>query len=116
MRESSGVAPGLLSLPPGGGGVAPLGDRFQPDLVRGSGSYAVPIRCPQGPNEQTPSLSLTYSTGSGNGPFGLGWRLNTLRIERRSDRGVPTYTDDDSFVLADAEVLVAVGGGRYRPK
>ena len=39
-----------------------------------------------------------------------------MRIERRSDRGVPGYTDGDTFVLGDAEVLVPVGGNRYRPK
>lgn len=116
MRESSGVAAGLASLPSGGGGIAPLGERFQPDLVRGSGSYAVPLSLPRGPNEQRPDLSLTYSTGSGNGPFGLGWRLNTLRIERRTDRGIPGYTDDDTFMIGDAELLVPVGGGRYRPR
>ena len=69
MRESSGTASNLSSLPSGGGGIAPLGDRFQPDLLRGSGSYAVPIHLPKGPNELQPNLSLTYSTGSGNGPL-----------------------------------------------
>ena len=116
MREESGIAPGLAALPSGGGGISALGDRFQPDLVRGSGSYAVSINAPKGPNELQPSLTLSYSTGSGNGPFGLGWRLNVMRIERRSDRGIPSYTDDDTFVLGDAEVLVAVGANRYRPK
>ena len=46
MREDSGIAPSLMSLPSGGGGVSPLGDRFEPDLVRGSGSYSVPLQCP----------------------------------------------------------------------
>ena len=39
-----------------------------------------------------------------------------MRIERRTDRGIPAYTDDDTFVIGDAEVLVPVGGNRYRPK
>ena len=116
MRELSGVASGLVSLPSGGGGVSPLGERFQPDLVRGSGSYAVPLNLPKGPNELKPSLTLTYSTGSGSGAYGLGWRLNVMHIERRTDRGIPTYTDDDTFVIGDTEVLVPVGGNRYRPK
>lgn len=116
MREDSGVAPGLASLPDGGGSVGPLGDRFQPDLVRGSGGYAFSVNCPKGPNDLQPTLTLSYSTGSGNGPCGLGWRLNLPRIERRSDRGIPGYTDDDTFVIGDAEVLVPVGGNRYRPQ
>jgi RHS repeat-associated protein len=97
--------------------VAPLGDRFEPDLTRGSGSYAVPFHLPTGPMDQRPQLGLSYSTGSGNGPFGLGWRLGVLRIERRTDRGVPGYDDEqDTFVLGDAEELVPFGDGRYRPR
>lgn len=115
MREESGVAPGLMSLPSGGGGISPLGERFQPDLVRGSGSYSVPLQCPKGPNELRPSLNLAYSTGAGNGPYGFGWRLNVARIERATDRGLPTYTDDDTFSIGEADNLVDVGGGRYRP-
>ena len=116
MREESGVSAGTVSLPSGGGGMSPLGDRFQPDLVRGSGSYAVPINLPKGSNELQPSLALTYSTGSGNGPFGHGWQLGIARIERRSDRGIPSYTDDDQFAIGGAELLVPIGGTRYRPK
>jgi RHS repeat-associated protein len=116
MREASGVAQGLTSLPSGGGGIAPLGERFQPDLVKGSGSYAVPINLPKGPNDFRPTLSLTYSTGAGNGVFGMGWRFTSMRIERRTDRGIPTYTDADTFVIGDAEVLVPVGDNRYRSK
>lgn len=114
MRAESGVAPGAVSLPSGGGGIAPLGDRFQPDLVRGSGSYAVSISLPKGPNELQPSMALTYSTGSGNGPFGQGWQLGVARIERRTDRGIPSYTDEDEFALGGAELLVPVGGPFYR--
>lgn len=116
MRASSGVAAGLTSLPSESGGIAPQGERFQPDLVRGSGSYAIPINAPKGVAEIAPNLSLNYSTGSGNGIFGLGWRLNILRIERRTDRGIPGYTNEDTFCIGDAEILVPVGGGRYRPK
>ncbi|MCI0686791.1 MAG: FG-GAP-like repeat-containing protein, partial [Sporichthyaceae bacterium] len=114
MRESSGVAANLSALPGGGAGGS-LGDRFQPDLVKGTGNYQIPLHFPYGPNELKPSLALTYSTGLGNGAFGLGWRLNPLRIERRTDRGVPRYDSADEFVLADGGVLVPVGGGRYRP-
>jgi RHS repeat-associated protein len=116
MKESSGVASGLTSLPSGGGGIAPLGEKFQPDLVKGTGNYAIPINLPKGPNETCPSLSLTYSTGAGNGAFGFGWRMNLIHIERQTDRGVPTYTDEDTFVFSAAEALINIGGNKYRPK
>lgn len=116
MRESSGTASNLTDLPSGGGGVTPLGDRFQPDLVRGTGNYSVPLHLPKGPNELQPSFQLSYSTGGGDGPFGVGWSLGAFAIERRSDRGVPTYTDQDAFVIASAGLLVLVGNGRYRPE
>ncbi|MCG7946230.1 MAG: FG-GAP-like repeat-containing protein [Candidatus Thiodiazotropha taylori] len=116
MRESSGTADNLTDLPTGGGGVTPLGDRFQPDLVRGTGNYSIPLHLPHGPNELKPSFALTYSTGASEGPFGVGWSLGAFAIERRSDRGVPHYTDDDQFVIASAGLLVPVGGNRYRPE
>ena len=113
MREPSGTSSGVVSLPTGS--VSSLGDRFQPDLVRGTGNYSVPLNLPKGPNELQPDLKLTYSTGLGSGPFGFGWQFATSRIERRTDRGIPSYTDDDTFVLG-GEILVPVGGNRYRPK
>jgi RHS repeat-associated protein len=118
METTSGVAGGVLDLPQGGGGVRGLGERFQPDLLRGSGNFSVPIPAPRGPNDLKPSLALKYSTGLGNGPVGMGWRLaGPLEIRRRTDRGVPTYDDArDEFVLSGAETLVPVGGGRYRPR
>lgn len=115
MRESSGVASGLSANPSGGGGITALGDRFQPDLVKGTGNYSVPIDLPKGPNEIVPSVSLTYSTGAGNGPFGMGWRMDALKIERRTDRGIPEYLDKDSFVFGDGVVLINTGNGKYRP-
>ena len=118
MEATSGVLDGLLSLPAGGGSLHGLGDRFQPDMLKGTGNYSVPLSVPKGPNEFAPSLSLHYSTGQGNGPFGLGWRLGgATEIRRRTDRGLPVYDDDfDEFALSGAETLVPVGGGRFRPR
>jgi hypothetical protein len=41
-----------------------------------------------------PALSLTYDSGAGNGVFGLGWRLSTPAITRKTDKGLPRYVDD----------------------
>ena len=112
MREPTGLT--QVDLPGGGGGITPLGDRFKPDLVRGTGNYAVPLACPKGPNDLQPQPSLTYSTGSGNGPFGPRVAVRaTADRARISDRGMPRYDGSDQFTLGRAEVLVPVGGGRF---
>jgi hypothetical protein len=118
MEASSGAREGLLSLPQGGGGLRSMGERFQPDLFRGTGNYSIPVGAPAGPGGLRPSISLVYSTGQGNGPFGLGWRLGgPLDVRRRTDRGLPTYQDEqDEFALGAADVLVPVGGDRFRPR
>ena len=53
-----------------------------------------------------PSLSLQYSTGNGNGLFGLGWELSIPRITRKTEKGLPKYNDKDVFLLSGAEDLV----------
>jgi Salmonella virulence plasmid 65kDa B protein len=47
--------------------------------------------------------------GSGNGPFGLGWKLSLPEITRKTDKGLPKYQDaeeSDVFILSGAEDLV----------
>jgi hypothetical protein len=51
---------------------AGLGETFAPDLHTGTGNLTVPIAIPPGRNKFQPDLSLVYSTGHGNSPFGLG--------------------------------------------
>lgn len=56
-----------------------------------------------------PQLALSYDSGSGSGPFGLGWSLSLARITRKTDKGLPTYKDGDEsdlFILSGAEDLV----------
>jgi hypothetical protein len=123
------AAGSVISLPKGGGSVGGLGETFSPDLFTGAGSFAVPIALPPGRRGVQPKLSLAYSTGTGNGPFGLGWQLSLPGVTRRTARGVPRYADvadsaderPDVFVLAGAEDLVPVPGAaagrvRYRPR
>jgi len=116
VRESSGTAANLTDTPSGGGGVSPLGDRFQPDLVRGTGNYSIPLHLPRGPNDLQPQFQLTYSSGGGDGAFGLGWHIGAFNIQRRADRGVPQYEGNDEFVIAQAGLLVPVGDNKYRPQ
>ena len=120
-----------ISLPKGGGAVCGLGEKFSPDLFTGTGNFSVPIAVPAGRLGVQPQLSLGYSTGSGNGPFGLGWQLSLPGVSRKTSRGIPRYADAagpgagglraDVFVLSGAEDLVPVLGSypgrvRYRPR
>jgi RHS repeat-associated protein len=115
------AAGSVISLPKGGGAVGGLGEKFSPDLFTGTGNFSVPIEVPAGRLHLQPALALDYSTGAGNGPFGLGWQLAAPGITRRTAHGVPRYDDTDVFVLSGAEDLVRVPGGepgrvRYRPR
>ncbi|WP_030322687.1 SpvB/TcaC N-terminal domain-containing protein [Streptomyces sp. NRRL B-3229] len=124
------AAGSVISLPKGGGAVGGLGEKFSPDLFTGTGNFSVPIALPAGRGGLQPQLTLGYSTGSGNGPFGLGWQLSLPGVSRKTSRGLPRYVDAggvmageraDVFVLSGAEDLVPVAGaypGRvhYRPR
>ncbi|HEX5717699.1 MAG TPA: SpvB/TcaC N-terminal domain-containing protein, partial [Thermoanaerobaculia bacterium] len=117
-----------ISLPKGGGALQGIGEKFSPDLHSGTGNFTIPLELPRGRNGLQPELRLAYSTGSGNGPFGLGWNVAVPAISRKTAKGVPRYRDGaadprlhDTFVLSGGEDLVAVPGGapgvqRYRPR
>ncbi len=114
---SSGVDAQVLSLPKGGGAVSDVGTAFETDLNTGTGSYAFPLALPAGPDGVAPSLRLRYSSGAGNGPFGIGWAFGTMAIQRATAYGVPTYAPGaDAFAMPGVDDLVDVGGGAYRPR
>jgi hypothetical protein len=122
----------VISLPKGGGAVKGLGETFSPDLFTGTGNFSVPIELPAGRLGLEPQLTLRYSTGNGNGPFGLGWTLSVPGMSRKTSHGLPRYRDTadpaqlpanpaDVFIVSGAEDLVPVatpgpGRVRYRPR
>src|SRR5215831_12333953 len=98
-----------ISLPKGGGAIRGIGEKFAANPVAGTGSMSVPIACSPGRAGFGPQLALSYDSGAGNGPFGLGWSLNAPAITRKTDKGLPRYFDheeSDVFILAGAEDLV----------
>jgi hypothetical protein len=98
-----------ISSPSGGGAQSGLGEKFSPDLFTGTGNFSVPIALPPGRNGFQPELTLQYSTGSGNSPFGLGWGISVPGIMRQTAKGVPQYDDNkDVFILSGAEDLVPI--------
>jgi hypothetical protein len=121
MSNKSGISSQIMSLPQGGGALHGIGEKFAPDLHTGTGNFTVPIALPPGRNGFQPQLSLVYSTGSGNGPFGMGWGLSVPGVSRKNAKGVPIYDDaKDTFILSGAEDLVPVerfeARTRYRPR
>lgn len=122
MADQSGVSNQIISLPKGGGAQHGLGEKFSADLHTGTGNFTVPLALPAGRNGFQPQLTLGYSTGQGNSPFGLGWNLSIPGISRRTAKGVPRYDDGrDVFILSGAEDLVPVTGAypgrvQYRPR
>jgi Salmonella virulence plasmid 65kDa B protein/FG-GAP-like repeat len=106
MANKSGVSEQVISLPKGGGALKGIGETFQPNLFSGTGNHSIPIAISPGRNGFGPTLSLQYSSGNGNGPFGLGWQLSIPRITRKTEKGLPQYADTDVFVMSGAEDLV----------
>src|SRR5262249_3911329 len=100
-----------ISLPKGGGAIRGIGEKFAANPVTGTGSLSVPIFTSPGRAGFGPPLSLSYDSGSGNGPFGFGWDLSLPSITRKTDKGLPRYLDaeeSDTFILSGAEDLVPV--------
>ena len=121
MSNKSGTSSQVISLPKGGGALQGIGEKFAPDLFTGTGNFTVPIALPPGRNGFQPDLSLVYSTGNGNGVFGLGWGLSIPGVMRKTSKGIPRYDNArDTFVLSGAEDLVPVesepGITRYQPR
>lgn len=103
--------PPALSLPKGGGAIRGIGEKFTANPVTGTGTVSVPIAVAPARNGFGPQLSLSYDSGAGNGPFGLGWNLNLPSITRKTDKGLPRYLDyeeSDVFILAGTEDLVPI--------
>jgi hypothetical protein len=97
-----------LNLPKGGGAIRGIGEKFAANPVTGTGSLTVPIYTSTGRSGFGPQLSLSYDSGSGNGPFGFGWSLGLPAITRKTDKGLPQYADSlesDIFILSGAEDL-----------
>src|SRR5688572_31421571 len=83
-QGSTGIAAPVLSLPKGGGAIRGMGEKFAANPVTGTGSMLVPIATSPGRSGFGPQLSLSYDSGAGNGPFGLGWSLSLSAITRKT--------------------------------
>nr|WP_213938306.1 SpvB/TcaC N-terminal domain-containing protein [Pseudomonas sp. dw_612] len=73
----------------------------------GSASFALPLPLSPGRGFD-PGLTLSYDSQTGNGPFGIGWGVNSSAISRQTNKGVPRYLDDD--------VMIGHDGQQWRPE
>lgn len=114
------VAAPSISVPKGGGALRGMGEKFAVAPATGTASMTVPVTTSEGRSGFGPELSLSYDSGSGNGPFGFGWSLGLPSITRKTDKGLPRYHDaaeSDVFILSGGEDLVPVlaeGGDRFK--
>jgi len=98
-----------INLPKGGGALKSIDEKFQVNAANGTSSFNITIPLSKSRNDFTPSLSLSYSSGSGNSPFGLGWNISLPSIRRRTDKKCPQYRDafnSDIFQFTGVEDLV----------
>jgi Salmonella virulence plasmid 65kDa B protein len=94
-NQQFGVAAPKIALPKGGGALHGIGEKFAANPVTGTGSLTEPIAVSPGRARFSPLLALSYDSGAGNGPFGLGFSLSFSTITRRTDKGLPKYQDDE---------------------
>src|SRR5881275_2399623 len=105
VAEQNPAVPSI-ALPKGGGAIRGMGEKFAANPVTGTGSMSVPIATSPGRSGFGPQLSISYDSGAGNGPFGFGWNLSLPTITRKTDKGLPRYSDgeeSDVFILSGAE-------------
>ena len=72
--QKSTIEAKKLKLPKGGGAIKGISEAFEANSFTGTGSFSIPIALPTCRNF-SPSLSVNYSSGSGNGVFGIGCDL-----------------------------------------
>lgn len=84
--------------------IATIGKSWGSVGPTGAASFELPIPLSIA-DVWSPTLALSYSSQSGNGSFGIGWNLLGVgQISRRTNKGVPRYTDHDEIIGHDGEV------------
>ena len=98
-----------IELPKGGGAVSGIDQSFEVNASNGTANMTIAVPVSPGRGGFNPAFQLSYSSGGGNGHFGMGWELSLPAIQRRTDRRVPRYltgADEDVFMFAGTEDLV----------
>src|SRR5450432_762294 len=107
--KSNAIEVPSISLPKGGGALRSIDEKFQVNALNGTAGFSIPLPVTPGRNNFSPGLSLSYNSGSGNSPYGLGWDISIPSIQRRTDKKLPRYRDaleEDVFTFSGEEDLV----------
>jgi RHS repeat-associated protein len=98
-----------ISLPKGGGAIRGIDEKLSVLQTTGTASLTVGVFTSESRQGSSPKLALSYDSGGGNGPFGLGWQLGVPSITRKTSKGLPRYddaVDSDVLILSGAEDLI----------
>ena len=109
QTKSNRIEVPSITLPKGGGAIKSIDEKFQVNAANGTASFSLPFPASPGRSGFTPGLGLSYNSGGGNSPFGLGWNMDAASIQRKTDKKLPEYrdtTESDTFVYSGAEDLV----------
>lgn len=107
--DSNAIQIPEISLPKGGGALKGIDEKFEVNAANGTADFSISLPITPGRNNFSPSLSLSYNSGGGNGPYGLGWSIGYPMIQRKTDKRLPRYRDgleEDVFMFSGAEDLV----------
>src|SRR5438874_353100 len=108
-QSGSAFSAPQLTLPKGGGALRSIDEKFSVNAANGTCELTITVPFSKTRSGLDGAIDLHYSSGSGNGPFGLGWNLTLPSIQRRTDKQLPRYEDaaeSDVFIFAGAEDLV----------
>ena len=66
----------------------------------GAARFQIPIAVPPGPGGFAPKVGLSYSSRSGDGPFGVGWSSRIPDIYCSSRFGIPDFANCTKYEIA----------------
>ena len=94
MSNKSGTVPGDLAAQGRRRAARASARRSRPTCSPAPATSPSRSRCRRAATGLQPQLSLVYSTGNGNGPFGLGWDARRSRREPQDVEGRAALRDD----------------------
>lgn len=110
-----------ITLPKGGGALKGIDEKFKVNSSNGTASFSLPFPTTPARNDMAPTIGLSYNSGAGNGPFGIGWSASIPMIKRKTDNQIPQYGHgecEDIFMFSESEDLqpwLNEDGGNWTP-